>query len=145
MKSLDTNILLYAVNEDCREHSVCLDIVKKALKEKNKWLVADQVWFELYRLLRNPVVLEKPLSAQDASSIINWYRESSGWLQCAWDPEMMDELHGLWSLDNFTVRNTFDAVLALTLKNHGVKEFYTRNTKDFKRLGFFKVINPLDI
>ena len=77
MKSLDTNILLYSINSDCPEHTICKQLVNKALIEKDQWIVADQVFFELYRLLRNPVVLQKPLTASEAADTINWYREKS--------------------------------------------------------------------
>ena len=116
----------------------------EALKERDSWIIADQLWFELYRLLRNPVVLEKPLSAAEASSTVKWYRESTDWLQCSWEPDLMTDIYDIWSKDDFAARKCFDARLALTLKNHGVTEFYTRNTDDFKSLGFFKVINPLN-
>lgn len=143
MKSLDTNIFLYAINSDCDEHESCRNLINRALSEREHWVIADQIWFELYRLLRNPAVLEKPLSAEKSSAIIEWYRESSGWLQCAWEPVLMKELYPIWNKKSFTARNSFDLKLALTLKYHGVDEFYTRNTKDFAYLNFFEIYDPV--
>lgn len=143
MKSLDTNIMLYAINSDCPEHNLCRQLVDQALKEKESWIIAEQVWFELYRLLRNPIVLQHPLTASRSAETIDWYRMNSGWLQCAWEPDMMKELKPLWEEEDFPARKSFDVVLAVTLKAHGVKEFYTRNNKDFDNLKFFNVINPL--
>ncbi len=143
MKSLDTNILLYAINSDCPEHPVCRQLLDKALNEQGSWIVADQIWFELYRLLRNPVVLQNPLTASQAAETVNWYREKSGWLKCAWEPDMMKELLSHWEEEKFPPRRSFDAILAVTLKAHGVKSFYTRNNKDFDDFRFFNVINPL--
>ena len=143
MKSLDTNILLYSINTDCSEYTLCRELVDKALNEKNLWIVADQVWFELYRLLRNPVVLQNPLTASQAAETIEWYREKSGWLKCAWEPDMMKNLKLQWEEESFPARRSFDAILAVTLKAHGVTDFYTRNTKDFDNFKFFTVINPL--
>lgn len=143
MKSLDTNILLYAINSNCPEHTICKQLVNKAISEKDQWIVADQVFFELYRLLRNPVVLQKPLTASQAADTINWYREKSGWLKCAWESDMMKILNTHWKVESFSPRKSFDAVLAVTLKAYGVEEFYTRNVKDFESFKFFRVINPL--
>ena len=143
MKSLDTNILLYALNRDCSEHGACRELVERAVKERELWVIADQVWFELYRLLRNPSVLLKPLGAEDAASAVAWYREKTGWLQCAWEPSMMKNLAPFWKQNSFAPRNTFDTILAVTLKAHGVEKFYTRNTRDFEYMGFFEVINPV--
>jgi len=143
VNSLDTNILLYAVNGDCPEHEVCGRLVEGAVRNAESWIIAEQVWFELYRLLRNPAVLAKPLSASRAFGAVEWYRNKSGWLQCAWEPDMMLDLRTIVEKDDFSGRSTFDAVLAVTLKAHGVKTFYTRNRKDFAAFGYFDVIDPL--
>ncbi len=143
MKSLDTNILLYAINEDCAEHGACRAVVQTALKESPSWIVADQVWFELYRLLRNPSVLKQPLSPENAATSIAWYRDRSGWQRCAWEPLMMGTAMPYLSAPAFPARRIFDLVLARTLLHNGVTEFVTRNTKDFEAFGFATLVNPL--
>jgi len=145
VNSIDTNILLYAINRDCPEHGAAIGLVRRALAEPSSWIVADQVWFELYRLLRNPSVLSAPLSAADAAETIEWYRRRSGWLTCAWDPDLMPRLSAVWRRDAFSARITFDAVLAVTLKAHGVRTLYTRNTRDFQTLEMFEVRDPIDV
>lgn len=75
------------------------------LKEREGWIIADQVWFELYRLLRNPLVLKEPLDAGSAASAVAWYRERSGWLSCAWEPEMMKELSAIWNREELLARD----------------------------------------
>jgi predicted nucleic acid-binding protein len=118
--------------------------VRDALSEPESWIIADQVWFELYRLLRNPAVLATPLGASDAADTVAWYRNASGWLHCAWECDLMPRLADFWKRDTFPARRSFDLVLALTLRANGVKQLYTRNTKDFDDLGFFSVSNPLE-
>ena len=54
MKSLDTNILLYAADEDCREHAAALEVVNDALRSPADWMLADQVLFEMYAGLSTP-------------------------------------------------------------------------------------------
>jgi len=56
MKSLDTNILLYAANEDCSEHPAALRLLDEALASPHEWILADQVLFEMYVGLRHPRV-----------------------------------------------------------------------------------------
>lgn len=143
MKSLDTNILLYAINEDCAEHEACRNLVQVALKDSSSWIIADQVWFELYRLLRNPSVLKHPLSPEKATASIAWYRDRSGWLRCAWEPEIMATALPFFRDPDFPARRVFDLVLALTLLHNGVTEFATRNTRDFEAFGFATLVNPL--
>ena len=143
MKSLDTNILFYALNRDCREHEACRSLIEKALTEAELWIIADQVWFELYRLLRNSTVLEKPLTAGQASEAIDWYRNKSGWLRCAWETDMMKHLEAIWRHPTFPARRCFDARLAVVLKENNVREFYTRNVHDFEGFEFFEVLDPV--
>ena len=101
MNSIDTSILLYAINRDCPEHEAAIRFVKQAIDTPSPWIVSDQVWFELYRLLRNPVVLSSPLGAAEATDTIEWYRHRSGWLTCAWDPELMPKLIPIWRQREF--------------------------------------------
>ena len=143
MNSLDTNILLYASNADCDEHGAARAVVEDALAHPRSWIVADQVYFELYRLLRNPVVLERPLTAADAWDRLDFYRHRSGWLHCAYETPFMDEVSGHLRRHDFAARRTFDLILAVTLKRHSVAALYTWNTDDFRDLGWFQVINPL--
>jgi predicted nucleic acid-binding protein len=106
------------------------------------WVVADQLWFELYRLLRHPNVLQRPLDAATAANTVAWYRDKSGWQQCAWSPAQMPKLQAQWSNPEFPARRTFDAVLAVTLRSNGVTRFYTRNARAFAGAGFAEVIEP---
>jgi predicted nucleic acid-binding protein len=118
--------------------------VRKALSEPDSWVIADQVWFELYRLLRNPNVLSKPLDARRAAEAIDWYRNKSGWRKCSWECKHMSELSEAWKEKDFPARRVFDLVLAVTLRENGVDELYTRNIADFTDRGFRRLINPLE-
>jgi len=143
MNSLDTNILLYATNADCSEHIRAKALVDRALGEPREWIVADQVYFELYRLLRNPVVLQHPLSAAQAWECLDFFRHRSGWMHCAYEVAFMDDLAEHLRSDGLAPRRTFDLVLAITLKRHGVATLYTRNAADFFALGWFSAVDPL--
>ena len=43
----------------------------------------------------------------------------------------------------FPYQRTHDAVLAATLRHHGVRVLYTRDTRHFQDAGFEKVIDPI--
>jgi predicted nucleic acid-binding protein len=55
----------------------------------------------------------------------------------------MARLHAQWRDHDFPARRTFDAVLALTLRAHGVTRLYTHNGRDFAGAGFAEVIDPV--
>ena len=144
LSSLDTNILLYAANEDAPEHAVCATFLQHVIEESSDWIIADQVYLELYRALRNPKVMSHPLSPRQAASHLSVIRDEMGIMHCGYTSECWSGLIRNLEADDFPFRRTHDAVLTATLLSHGVKNFYTRNTKDFISAGFLKLINPVD-
>ena len=142
--SLDTNILLYAANEDAPEHEVCKDLLQKVILDPTDWIIADQVYLELYRALRSPRVMSNPLPSKSAARYVATLRDELGISHCGYDSACWKGLIRSLEADDFPYRRTHDAVLAATLLNHGVKTFYTRNTKDFDAAGFETLINPVD-
>jgi uncharacterized protein len=144
VKSLDTNILIYASNEDAPEHKKAQKIVESLLDNAEEWIISDQVLVETYRALRNPVVLQKPLDPTGAWELVNFYREEAGCQRCCYDLEMWPRLETHLKSSRFEAKRTFDAILAVTLVGNAVDTFYTRNTKDFKQFGFRTLINPID-
>jgi predicted nucleic acid-binding protein len=142
--SLDTNVLLYAANEDAAEHAVCQELIRSVVSAPEDWVIADQVYFELYVALRNPKVMERPMSAAEASNHVSTVRNELGIMHCGYLPVCWNQAIRAMKADDFPFRRTHDTVLAATLVAHGVKVFYTRNTKDFLAAGFDQVVNPVD-
>ncbi len=65
MISLDTNILLPAVETRNREHGRAAGFVE-SLQHREDVAISELILLELYGLLRNPAVLAKPLTASAA-------------------------------------------------------------------------------
>ena len=109
-------------------------------------LLSELILVELYRLLRNPAVVSKPLSASEATEVIQIWRQHPRWKITGF-PLRSPELHNrLWKVaagSAFGYRRIYDARLALTLLQYGVTEFATVNVKNFKEFGFRRVWNPL--
>lgn len=144
MNSLDTNILVYAANEDCDEHGKANQLVNDALASPREWIVAEQVLYEYYKALRHPRILSKPLGASEAAEQIRFLRERSGFMVCCYETALWRRVFGQLSRPDFPYQRTHDEILAQTLLHNGVKTFYTRNSKDFRRAGFDRLVNPID-
>jgi len=144
MNSLDTNILIYAVNSDCKEHPMAKRTYETMLEHPGVWILSDQVLFEFYRALRNAKILEHPLDHRQALRQITFLREDSGVHHCAYETTVWKNLIRGFSNIEEKSSHIFDRVLAVTLLSHGVKTFYTRNTRDFENCGFKALINPID-
>ena len=146
MQSVDTNILLYAYAADSPFHAPAADFLSE-LSGKRDVVISEWVLVELYNLLRNPAVVKKPLSAEDATDVIEAYRQHPHWGLVAW-PEKTHDLHDqLWAMASrrdFARRRIFDARLALCLRACGVTSFATANVKDFQGFGFRKVWSPVE-
>ena len=143
MNSLDTNILVYAVNRGCQEFESAHAIYQKMLDEPAQWIISDQVLYEFYRALRHPKILEKPLSHTQALAQITFLREESGVRHCGYDTSFWDKIKDFGSHKRPKAIHIFDRILAITLINNGVENLYTRNTKDFKEFNFKNLINPI--
>lgn len=144
MNSLDTNILVYAINADCAEHSKAKAVYASMLTAPSDWILSDQVLFEFYRILRNPRVLANPLEHETAVEQIVFLREITGVLHCAYEVSFWDRFLSGFKQTDKKATHIFDRILAVTLKANGVETFYTRNTKDFESFGFSSLVNPID-
>lgn len=145
MISLDSNLLIYAYDADCPFHEDA-NLFLQSIRERTDIVLSEFTLVEFYRLLRNPAVLGRPLSAEDAVELIMSYREHPRWRITGF-PAESKELHDwLWrtaGAHGFAFRRIFDARLALAPRAHGVTEFATAKVKDFEGFGFKRVWNPL--
>jgi len=146
MIAIDANILLYAYVEAAPEHARARAFLQKHAHDDGV-AVSEFTLAELYLLLRNPSVLEKPLTAAAATQIIQAYRHHPRWKIPGFPPSSRSVHDQLWSLaksSQFARRRLFDVRTAITLMACGVDAFATANVKDFQNLGFKRVWNPLE-
>jgi len=144
MNSLDTNILVYAANEDCDEHARANHLVNNALASPREWMLSEQVLYEYYKALRHPRILSSPLRAAEAAAQVRFLRDQSGFMVCCYETILWSRVIDRLSSPAFPYQRTHDEILAQTLRHNGVKTFYTRNCKDFEEAGFEQVVNPID-
>ena len=78
MISLDTNILFPAVVVESSEHAIAADFVD-SLTSNGDVAISEFILLELYGLLRNPVVLSKPLTAAAAFGVCAAFRVHPRW------------------------------------------------------------------
>ncbi len=144
MTSCDTNILFAATNPDDVNHESAYEFLLAHADDEN-FVVAEQVLVELYGLLRNPVILKRPLSSKEAVSAIRAYRGNPLWsvVDVPQDGRVMGEVWRRAAAPGFARRRIHDLRLAFTLMFNGVTDFYTRNVRDFADVGFSKLENPL--
>ena len=141
MLSIDTNILFAALEATTPQHERARAFVE-AQRDNDRLAICELVLVELYLLLRNPSVVARPLSARAAGGIVTALRRNPRW-RLVENAPVMEKVWELAGRDPFARRRLIDIRLALTLRHHGVNDFATVNTTDFRELGFHRVWNPL--
>lgn len=145
MLSVDTNLLLYAYEASCPEHKAAYAFLS-ALVNRDDVAISEFVLVELYNLLRNPAVIERPLQPAEAVGVIQSYRSHPTWRLLSFPDPAARIMEQLWKQATepcLARRRIYDLRLALVLRSQGVTEFATGNKKDFETLGFRRVWNPL--
>ena len=145
MLSVDTNLLLYAYESSCSEHERAYSFLSGLVSREDVG-ISEFVLVELYHLLRNPAVVERPLKPLDAVAVIQAYRSHPRWRLLSFPNPSSPLMEQVWKRAAdplFARRRIYDLRLALILRGQGVSEFATANTKDFDGLGFHRVWNPL--
>lgn len=124
------------------------DAAYRFLKEQvanRDFVLCEQVLMELYCLLRNPKLSTYGLTPEEAVGVIQTYRANPAWRIVDFSSNQREKMDRIWKKAaerNFAYRKIFDLRLAETLIGHGVRDFATRNIKDFSECGFIRVFDP---
>lgn len=143
MVSFDTNVAYEFFDERSPFHAKACQLFD-GLSDNPSVIVAEQMLVELYVLLRNPVVTRRPPSPAAAVAAIERIRSNPAW-RIVDVPDKRSFMDAVWkrvATPQFAYRRIYDIRLAQTLIHHGVDTFYTRNLKDFRDVGFARVVDP---
>lgn len=145
MTAIDANILLYSYCEASPHHAKAKAFLA-SLSQRDDVALSEFVLSEVYLHLRNPAVLDDPLSPAEAVAVIQSYRQHPRWRVLGFPPRSRDIHAALWkaaATPDFPRRRIYDLRTTLCLQAFGVTDFATANVKDFEGLGFGRVWNPL--
>lgn len=145
MFAIDTNLLVYAHNEDSQFNEKAAAFLEKVMNERDNEgnlsvCIPAQVLMEFIHVITRQNV-EKPLSLSESISIVNDYLETGIEIINNRETQIHTFLDLLGSIA--TRKKVFDVALVATLKDNDVVGLYTVNVADFKCFDFLEVINPL--
>ena len=139
---IDTNILLYSVNESSEEFSQVHKFLENRIKNNDFLHIT---WINVYEFLRVAThhrIFDRPLTLAEAWSNIVTLIDHPHFVILQETPrhsivikEIVTELN---PVGNFW----HDCHIAAILKENGVNEIATCDM-DFRKFGFLKIINPL--
>ena len=141
---LDTNILVYANNEDSPFHIICKALVEKAISSQIRAAIAIQNLVELYAVITDKRKVEHPLSPLKAKEIIDFYKDQEAIQRITPTSQTFNTVTELIAKHKPKAQSIFDYLLVATMIDNGVYEIYTANSDHFKPFSpTIKTINPL--
>jgi len=140
-QTVDVNVLVYAVNEDAKEHRQALSLIERLGQGPEIVYLFWPTIMGFLRIATNPGILPHPLSTTDAT-------ETIGDLLGRPHVRTPGEVFGFWELylDTGGARSRAnevpDAHLAGLMRQHGVGLIHTRD-RGFRRFAGIEVRDPL--
>lgn len=131
---VDTNVLIYSVQKGEKRHKNAVETIEKLVNEK-RMCVSVQNLVEFSRVLR-----EKAQPGVDHETVKEYL---FGFMKHS----TVLEYSGGTVVEALSVSKAygihfFDALLAATMQENGIREILTENEKDFEKVKWMKATNP---
>jgi toxin-antitoxin system PIN domain toxin len=140
---VDTNVLVYAADEDSPFHAACRSRVEQWRAQSGAWYSTWSILYEFLRVTTHPRVFRNPWSAAQAWDFAQALLAAPGLAVLtagerhrAVLAEVIDEHPALRG------NVMHDAQTAVLMREHGIRRIYTRDT-DFHRFRFLEPIDPV--
>ncbi len=139
---VDTNILVYAADEDSPFHSRCLEALEGWRRQTSAWYLTWGILYEFLRVITHPRVFRRPWPVTDAWSFVQAVLVSpSLGILVPGERHVDVAAEVIKSLSSLSGNLLYDAQTAILMQEHGIKRIYTRDT-DFHRFPFLEPIDP---
>ncbi len=140
---VDTNILVYAADEDSPAHAQCRQGLESWRNQRSAWFVTWSILYEFLRVTTHSRVLKSPWTASQAWQFVDAIITAPA-LGVLVETDRhaavaQEVLNGVPQLHGNLLHDTHTAIL---MKEHGIRQIYTRDM-DFHRFPFLEVIDPL--
>lgn len=139
---VDTNILVYASNQDAPPHAACRAWLEDQRKSADAWFLTWGIVYEFVRVITHPRVLTTPWSGPEAWAFIQALLAAPGLevlVETDRHAELVEAL--LEDMPHVTGNLWHDAHTAVLMREHGVRRIATHDT-DFHRFTFLEPFDP---
>jgi toxin-antitoxin system PIN domain toxin len=140
---VDTNIFVYAADEDSPAHQRCSEVLQTWREQVSAWYTTWGILYEFLRITTHPRVLRRPWHIKQAWSFVEALLASPG-LEILVETDRHTEVaeQVLKETPHLAGNILHDTHTATLMREHGVRRICTRDT-DFHRFAFLEVIDPL--
>ncbi|HVA22982.1 MAG TPA: type II toxin-antitoxin system VapC family toxin [Chloroflexota bacterium] len=127
---LDTNVLVYALDQLAEQHDACFQVLQAAVKRQIQAFLVPQVLLECYSVVTSPQRGRQLLQPSEILAEIHAWRSRIPMLEVR--AEAMDELARLITATRRTGPRVYDLFLVAQMRTHRVREICTVNLRDFR-------------
>jgi toxin-antitoxin system PIN domain toxin len=140
---IDTNVLLYAANEEAAEHSAAKKFLESALGSPDTWYLTDGIVYEFFRVATHPKVFPSPLDWKEAMEFLEPIVTSEKFRSLQSGENHWENLRAVLKILTHPTGNLFfDIRTAALMREHGLRQIYTTDT-DFLQFKDLDVTNPI--
>lgn len=140
---VDTNVLVYAVDQDSPAHAGCRARVDRWRVQRAPWHVTWSILYEFLRIVTHARVFRRPMTATDALGFLKALLGAPGLeVLVETDRHAAEVEQCLTQVPLLSGTQFHDAHIAVVMKEHGLRRIYTRDA-DFHRFPFLEVVDPL--
>ncbi len=137
---IDSNILIYAINEDCKFHKQSRKLIEQIDEGKIKACVAIQNLLETFAVITDGRKVEKPLSPNIAMKIIkNNYIDNPKINKILPTPNVIFTFLSYFEKYKIKSQEVFDLFLVATMIDNGINGIYTKDIEHFRKYEFLKL------
>ena len=143
MLVFDTNILIYASNNESEFQDACLKLLDDARRDPTPAFLTWNVCYEFMRVSTHHRVLSRPWRPRESWRFIEVLLESPGFSLLTASARHSAVLSQTMSeLPDIRGNLMHDLHTAVLMREHGLSRIVTRDT-DFHRFPFLDVVDPL--
>lgn len=139
---LDTNVLVYALDEDSPHHVPSRAVLERASRGDGDYRLSSQILAEFFAVVTNPRRVRAPRTAVEAVEAIEAFLAMPGIGLLASEPEVVSRWLAMVREAPVVGANVFDIQLAATALEAGVSKICTLNVADFQRIPGVQVVTP---
>jgi toxin-antitoxin system PIN domain toxin len=140
---VDTNILVYAADEDSPFHARCFELLEEWRNQASAWYSTWGIVYEFLRVTTHPRIFRTPWSASRAWNFIEAVLASPSLgilIPTERHTEVVAEV--MKELPHLSGNLMYDLQTAVLMREHGIKRIYTRDM-DFHRFRFLEPVDPI--
>ncbi len=143
MQVFDTNVLVYAVDQESEFHSPCVQFIEESRRDPVPSFITWSICYEFLRVSTHPRVLKSPLSSQQAWLFLRALLDSPGFAILTPTERHASVLsQTLSELPDLRGNIAHDLHTAVVMRENGLSRICTLDA-EFHHFPFLSVIDPI--